>query len=649
MFDIKDTCSKQTRTLLMKLVNDCKYDEHIHNLSSCKKIPLKFKALLMLGLKCCVTANPNIRFLNKCLQEALRKLSWRVYFKMNPNKNKFSDFVINCRKDFNSITKRKAKECPIEHEVFNVKVIRKQFESYCRKYHVLDAAIFSNLVQDFNAFCEKNNVMIIEADKNAGICIVNIDDYNNEALRQLNDLSTYHPSTKTAFELDMIKYNDHFSIFEKNLPDNYRMRSLRFETNTPAKFYILPKVHKPFETFPKGRPISSTFRKNNKYVSKLLDQVLRPSLMDVDDLLIDTQHFLLELETVCLDTTRKYHLVSVDVEALYPSLNIRDCKQHCADAFLKSKSPNSIINFNRREILDLLSLSLDYSYVAYGNQLFYQHRGIEMGNASSVSVANIAVFQETDKMFINKPEIILRKRFLDDIFMIIDSTDMEDIHTWLQTVLIHKYLKFTLDISDKCVNFLDVTVSISENNILSTSLYVKPVSRHLYLHPSSNHPPKLKDSLFYSQGLRVIKICSEKSTRTNHLQILFNKFVKRGYKTKNLEKTLKKLTQVDRAKVLMPKKSFLVSYLQSKNPTILHKYGVCTSNTVIDIDTRENISYAVFPFYKCIPLFKQTIVPLIMNNIHNNCPDSLKRHVKDINLKVVFSRTPNLKDLLKRS
>lgn len=614
-------------------------------MSSCKQIPLKFQALLMLGLKCCINTNPNIRFLKKCLREAIRKLSWRVYFKRNPSNNKMSDFVINCQKDFRMLNKVKGKQCPIQDELFNVKSLTKQFDIYCSKFRAKDAQIFTNLVQDFNTFCRINNVMITEADKNAGICIVNVNDYHNEALRQLNDLSTYHPSTRTAFELDMIKFNDHLSIFEKKLPTNYRMKSVRFHVNNPAKFYILPKIHKPYETFPKGRPISSTFKKNNKYVSRLLDQVLRPSLMEIGDLLIDTQHFLLELETIQLDPSRKYHLASVDVEALYPSLNIRECKRHCAEAYLRSRDQDSILNLNQQDILDL-SLSLDYSYVAYQDQLFYQHRGIEMGNASSVSVANIAVFQETNKMFINRPELIMRKRFLDDIFLIIDSTDISDINAWLCNILKHTYLKFTFDVSDVSVNFLDVTVSLCTNNVISTNLYVKPVSKHQYLHPSSNHPPKLKESLFFSQGLRVIRICSDKQVRINHLQSMFEKFFTRGFDKKTLENTLKNLQHVDRASVLRPKKNFLISYLHRQNSSILDKYGITKIENVRNTATTES-TYAVFPFYSCVPKFSQTVGDMIVNNLRTYCSDLYKENITDVNVKVVFSRISNLKELLK--
>lgn len=197
---------------------------------------------------------------------------------------------------------------------FNLQVLQTKLAKYCRKFVSRDSSVILTLIEDFKSFCSVSvhQLLVIEADKNAGICIVNQRDYNNEVLRQLNDLSTFHPSTRTAFELDMVKYIDHVSIFSKSLLPEYNINKFKFKVNLPANFYIMPKVYKPFDKFPKGRPTSSTYRKD-KYASKLLYLCLRPALMEVEDLLIDTQHFLLELGNVRLQPNIKYIFATVDV------------------------------------------------------------------------------------------------------------------------------------------------------------------------------------------------------------------------------------------------------------------------------------------------------------------------------------------------
>jgi hypothetical protein len=444
----------------------------------------------------------------------------------------------------------------------------------------------------------------------------------------------------------MIQFNDKLNVFAKKLPSDLNVHRLSFQSNNPAKFYILPKVHKPFAVFPKGRPISSTFRKNNKYVSRLLDLVLKPCMYEISDLLIDTQHFLLSLQMVKLSPDRKYKLITIDVEALYPSLIIADCKKHCIESYLRNKHLCKTLDLNYQGISDLLSLSLDYNYVAFQDQLFFQYKGIEMGNAASVSVANITVFHELKSIFANKKEIIFNKRFLDDIFVILDVTEMSNVENWLNDMLVHKYLKFTHEMEDHEINFLDVKIKLDSKNNIYTELFQKPVSKHVYLHAKSDHPSHLKNSLFYSQGLRMVRICSNFSTRIGHLIDLYNKFISRGYTSSLLYPTLLRLIHKDRFSALKPNKELLISYLHVQNPAILAKYNIQASNKVIDKFSTENNVFLVFPFFKCIPFYKQKIKHHIITNLTENCKPEFNHIVKELKLNIVFSRTKNLKEMV---
>src|SRR3989442_1145811 len=96
-------------------------------------------------------------------------------------------------------------------------------------------------------------------------------------------------------------------------------------------------------------------------------------------------------------------------------------------------------------------------------------------------------------------------------------------------MLKHSFLKFTYEFSDKSVNFLDITITLNENNLISTSIFQKPMNKHEFVHYDSNHPRHLLKSLPYSCGLRVLRTCSEPETQQNELGKLMSKFRKRGY------------------------------------------------------------------------------------------------------------------------
>eukprot|EP00061_Rhincodon_typus_P017918 g46852.t1 len=70
----------------------------------------------------------------------------------------------------------------------------------------------------------------------------------------------------------------------------------------------------------------------------------------------------------------------------------------------------------------------------------------------------------------------------------------------------HHTLKFT--ISDTSLPFLDLSISISGNQ-LTTDIHFKPMDSHNYLGYTSSHPPSCKNSIPFSQFLRLCCICSQ--------------------------------------------------------------------------------------------------------------------------------------------
>ena len=70
----------------------------------------------------------------------------------------------------------------------------------------------------------------------------------------------------------------------------------------------------------------------------------------------------------------------------------------------------------------------------------------------------------------------------------------------------HRTIKFTAEWSKISINFLDVTVSLTEE-VKETDLYVKPTDRHQYLQSSLNL--SIVKRVYHSQTLKLNCICSE--------------------------------------------------------------------------------------------------------------------------------------------
>ena len=84
--------------------------------------------------------------------------------------------------------------------------------------------------------------------------------------------------------------------------------------------------------------------------------------------------------------------------------------------------------------------------------------------------------------------------------------------------------------SKASIIFLETKVSINNaTGCLETDLYSKPTVSHNYLLYNSAHPKKCKDSIPYSQFLRIIRICSKPEDYDRHIITLSGHFLRRGY------------------------------------------------------------------------------------------------------------------------
>ncbi len=502
--------------------------------------------------------------------------------------------------------------------------------------------LYRQLIRNFQEYQSHNNLIIIPADKNAGICILNQRDYNSEVLRQLEDLSSYHPTTKGFFNIRMDYLNDEIRMFSSRFPEQLKLKSLLPREYKAANFYILPKVHKPFVGIPKGRPISSTIHTLNRGISRLLDTILQPVMNFVPDMILDSAHMLILLRNLKLDPTRKYMLVTADIDALYPNLNIANCKKFTCSFFEEYKHLiNLPFDVTSSELLKLLDWSLDYSFVEFNSEYFYQHRGIQMGNNASVCIANIAVFNELREMYRNCVGLFFRARFIDDIFMIVDITNIIDPDEWCNQSFKHDYLKFTYTHSKKSVDFLDLTISLDETNSIKTALYKKPINKHQYLHYNSAHPKHLLNSLPYSCFIRVIRSCSDVDTRILELNALQQKFLSRSYPESVLKQCLDKIKHMTQDTILIPRKPLIISNLRIHNPNILSQFNVHAAENTGYFTNRM---FIVVPFYKNI-LGMGNVVKQFFNK-HCNSPRFTK-YIEDIHISIAYKQPTRLQQFIK--
>ena len=143
-------------------------------------------------------------------------------------------------------------------------------------------------------------------------------------------------------------------------------------------------------------------------------------------------------------------------------------------------------------------------------------------------------------------------RYIDDIFIIWQHSreELDKFITQLNSCV--NNIKFSHEISDESISFLDIKV-IKIQDHLKTTLYSKPTDAHDYILYNSAHPQRCKDSIPYSQFLRVRRICSDIDDFDYNVIKLATYFLRKKYPLELLQNAALLARRKDRLSLLQDK------------------------------------------------------------------------------------------------
>ena len=118
-------------------------------------------------------------------------------------------------------------------------------------------------------------------------------------------------------------------------------------------------------------------------------------------------------------------------------------------------------------------------------------------------------------------------------------------------IYIYIYIKYTYTISSNTVTFLDLQLTI-DNNHIKSCVHFKPTDSHNYLLYSSSHPPSCKQSIPFSQLLRIKHCCSDNDDVITISNQVTNYFSARQYPKHIIESANKNIHSIHREHILMP-------------------------------------------------------------------------------------------------
>ena len=143
-------------------------------------------------------------------------------------------------------------------------------------------------------------------------------------------------------------------------------------------------------------------------------------------------------------------------------------------------------------------------------------------------------------------------RVIDDI-LCIWAGSKDQLVTFLNNLnMKHNSIKSEYKILQSSFPFFDAEVYV-ENNKLYTKIYRKETARQNLLHINSEHPISLKNSIPYTQVLRVKNTCSTIKNFKLYYSKLKQKFIEKGYKTDFLDKHISTVEKLARNEILKEK------------------------------------------------------------------------------------------------
>ena len=112
-------------------------------------------------------------------------------------------------------------------------------------------------------------------------------------------------------------------------------------------------------------------------------------------------------------------------------------------------------------------------------------------------------------------------------------------------------LKFTWAISDNQLPFLDLLLKPTPQG-LTTSIHYKETDSHSYLTYTSSHPVRCKNSVPYSQFLRLKRICSDENDYKTKSKEMASFFLQRDYPLAVVDRALQHVDTIPRDTALRP-------------------------------------------------------------------------------------------------
>lgn len=444
----------------------------------------------------------------------------------------------------------------------------------------------------------KNKHIIIKpADKGSAIVIMDRTQYIHEAHRQLNNTTHYKKLMRPIYMDTALEIQDIIQtlVHNKHITKKQSFYLRGEEKPRPRIFYLLPKIHKPPQSWtipyevPAGRPIVSDCNSESYRIAEYIDHFLTPLSSRHNSYIKDTYDFINKIKNTKI--TQNAFLFTIDIDSLYTNINttagLRAVKD-CMEKYPNNSRPDT-------QLLQLLEISLSRNDFEFDKEHYLQISGTAMGKKFAPAYANIYMAHWEETVFEKCPKLPTNYfRYLDDIWGTWTHTLEEFKHFINILNTHHRNITVKYTTHNEQIDFLDTTTykgpTFYQTHTLDTKVFFKDTDTHALLHKDSLHPKHTFKGLIKSQLLRFHRICTQYEDFEEATRTLFTALKPRGYSRsflREIRKTFLTRKPQDTRKIL-PLITTYSAFSQAANKKIkqnldrrLHNTGILTEYKII--------------------------------------------------------------------
>ena len=189
-----------------------------------------------------------------------------------------------------------------------------------------------------------------------------------------------------------------------------------------------------------------------------------------------------------------------------------------------------------------LELILKRNCFEFDGKFYLQTTGVSMGNNASPELSDISLFALEQEFVEYDPNIVFYKRYRDDILMAYMSSE-EDFQNLINFMnRSPPTLRFTFDILDQQVTFLDLEIykgaRFAESGILDHRIHTKETDTFQFLPFDSAHPRSVFCGLIKGETIWFARECTHRQEFLDKVSMFADKLVDRGYKLNRVEEIM---------------------------------------------------------------------------------------------------------------